>query len=70
MSNCRPTERHMQTFSTAERPVCVPYKRKPHRLNRRAAAPAASATVDVKKIAKREFDGRTLHSLKLLHYVD
>ena len=33
----RPTERHMLTFSTAERPVCVPYKRKgtkPDRLKR------------------------------------
>ena len=23
----RPTERHIHTFSTAERPLCVPYKR-------------------------------------------
>ena len=33
----RPTERHVLTFSTAERPVCVPYKRKdtkPDRLKR------------------------------------
>ena len=63
MSNGRPTERYLQTFSTAERPVCVPYKRKPIRLNRRAAAPAASATVNIQKIAKRAFDGRTMHGL-------
>ena len=43
---------------------------KPDRLNRRAAAPAASATVNIQKITKRAFDGRTLHSLKHLHYVD
>ena len=51
-------------FFTAERPVCVPYKRKPIRLNCRVAAPAASATVDVQKITKRAFDGRTLYGLK------
>ena len=65
----RPTERHPPAFSTAERPVCVPYKRKgttPNRQNRRAAAPAASATVDVKKITKRAFDGHLLHWLKQL----
>ena len=59
----RPTERHIHTFSTAERPVCVPYKRKRHRLNRRVAAPAASATVNKQKITKRAFDGRTMHGL-------
>ena len=60
----RPTEQHMPAFSSAERPVCVPYKRKPIRLNCRVAAPAASATVDVQKITKRAFDGRTLYGLK------
>ena len=65
MSNGRLTERCLQTFPTAERPVCVPYKRKPIRLNRRAAAPAASATVNIQKITKRAFDGRTMHGLKL-----
>ena len=59
----RPTERHVLTFSTAERPVCVPYKRNPVRLNRRVAAPAASATLNVQKITKRAFDGRTMHRL-------
>ena len=62
--NERHYERHSPIFFSAERPVCVPYKRKTIRLNRRAAAPAASATVDVKKIAKRAFDGRTLYGLK------
>ena len=66
MSNGRPTERHPPAFSTAERPVCVPYKRKPHRLNRRAAAPAASATVNIQKITKRTFDRHLLHWLKQL----
>ena len=70
MSNGRPTERHPPAFSTAERPVCVPYKRKPIRLNRRAAAPAASATINIQKNTMRAFDGRTLHILKHLHYVD
>ena len=60
----RPTERQLRMLSTAERPVCVPYKRKPIRLNRRAAAPAASATLNEKMIAIRAFDGRTLHGLK------
>ncbi len=60
----RPTELHLHTFSTAERPVCVPYKRKSIRLNRRVAAPAASATVNIQKITKRAFDGRTQHGLK------
>ena len=95
----RPTERHSPVFSAAERPVCVPYKRrggarqaggcralprgtelsglcsdevcvpykrKPHRLNCRAAAPAASATINKQKITKRAFDGRALHRLELL----
>ena len=66
----RPTERHVLTFSTAERPVCVPYKRKPHRLNRRAAAPAASATVNIQKITKRAFDRHTLQGLKKLHNIN
>ena len=37
MFDRRPTGRHMHTFFTAERPVCVPYKRKgtmPNRLKR------------------------------------
>ena len=63
----RLSERHSPMFFSAERPVCVPYKRKPIRLNCRAAAPAASATVDVKKITKRAFDGRALHGLKYLY---
>ncbi len=66
----RPTERHPPMFFSAERPVCVPYKRKgttPNRQNCRAAAPAASATVDEKKITKRAFDGRTLHGLKYFY---
>ena len=62
--NERHYERHSPAFSVAERPVCVPYKRKPIRLNRRAAAPAASATVNIQKITKRVFDGRALHGLK------
>ena len=66
----RPTERHLHSFSTAERPVCVPYKRKPIRLNRRAAAPAASATVNVQKITKRAFDGHALHGLKQLRNIN
>ena len=66
----RPTARQSPVFFTAERPVCVPYKRKPIRLNRRAAAPAASATVNVQKITKRAFDGRTLHGLKQLHNIN
>ena len=66
----RPTERHMLTFSTAERPVCVPYKRKHHRLKRRVAAPAASATLNVQKITKRAFDGHTLQGLKKLHNIN
>ena len=64
MFHRRPTERHSPMFFAAERPVCVPYKRKPIRLNRRAAAPAASATVNIQKITKRAFDGRVLHGLK------
>ena len=69
MFHRRPSERHSPTFFTAERPVCVPYKRKgttPNRQNRRAAAPAASATVNIQKITKRAFDGRTQHRLELL----
>ena len=60
----RRTEKHKPTFPTAERPVCVPYKRKPIRQNCRVAAPAASATVNIQKITKRAFDGRALHGLK------
>ena len=63
----RPTARRILTFFTAERPVCVPYKRKgtlPNRLNRRAAAPAASATVNAKTVTKRAFDVCALHGLK------
>ena len=37
---------------------------KPDRLNRRAAAPAASAAVNVKTVTIRAFDGRSLHGLK------
>ena len=66
----RPTARLSPVLSAAERPVCVPYKRKPIRLNRRAAAPAASATVNIQKITKRAFDGRTLHGLKQLHNIN
>ena len=43
--------------------VCVPYRRKRHRLNRRVAAPAASATVNIQKITKRAFDEQALHGL-------
>ena len=39
---------------------------KPDRLNRRVAAPAASATVNVKTVTIRAFDGRTQHRLELL----
>ena len=63
----RPTARHPPMFFSAERPVCVPYKRKSIRLNRRAAAPAASATENKQKITKRAFDGRTPHGLKYLY---
>ena len=56
-------------LSVAERPVCVPYKRKPIRLNRRAAAPAASATVNKKMITICAFDGRAQQRLKKLHNV-
>ena len=54
--NKRHYEHHSPAFSAC--------KRKPIRLNRRAAAPAASATVNIQKITKRAFDGRTLHGLK------
>ena len=67
MISRRPTARHSPAFSAAERPVCVPYKRKgttPDRLNCRAAAPAASATVNVKTVTRRAFDGRALHGVK------
>ena len=60
MFDRRPTGRHMHTFSTAERPVCVPYKRKAVRLKCRVAAPAASATVNIQKNTMRAFDGRAL----------
>ena len=66
----RPSARHSPAFSAAERPVCVPYKWKPIRLNRRAAAPAASATVNVQEITKRAFDGHTLHGLKQLRNIN
>ena len=60
----RPNERHSPAFSTAERPVCVPYKRKAVRLQCRVAAPAASATLNVKTVTIRVFDGRALQGLK------
>ena len=46
MFHRRPTERHSPMFSTAERPVCVPYKRKgkgttPYRLHRKKFAATA-----------------------------
>ena len=63
----RPTENHPHKFSTAERPVCVPYKRKSIRLNRRAAAPAASATLNVKTVTIRAFDKYALHGLKKIY---
>ena len=58
-------ERSRKRYAVRDDEVCVPYKRKPVRLNRRAAAPAASATVNIQKITKRAFDGRTMHGLKL-----
>ena len=54
--NERYYERHSPAFSAC--------KRKPIRLNRRAAAPAASATVKIQKITKRAFNGRALQRLK------
>ena len=36
----RPTEHHPHKFSTAERPVCVPYKRKNFRTNQKQSAAA------------------------------
>ena len=70
MISRRPTARHSPAFSAAERPVCVPYKRKgttPDRLNCRAAAPAASATVNVKTVTIRAFDKYALHGLKKIY---
>ena len=37
---------------------------KPNLLNHRVGAPAPTATVKVKKITKRAFDGRALHGVK------
>ena len=36
----RPTECHSPVFFTAERPVCVPYKRKNLRMNQKQSAAA------------------------------
>ena len=41
---------------------------KPDRLNRRVAAPAASATVNAKTVTIRAFDGRALHVLKNIRH--
>ena len=49
---------------SAERPVCVPYRRQPVRVTCRVGAPAPTATVNIQKITKRAFDRRTLHALK------
>ena len=62
----RPSERYSPMFSAAERPVCVPYKRKPVRITCRVGAPAPTATVNKQRITKRAFDGRALHGLKFL----
>ena len=62
----RPTKSHLLAFPAAERPVCVPYKRKPVRITCRVGAPAPTATVNKQRITKRAFDGRALHGLKFL----
>ena len=62
----RGEERSRKRYAVRDDEVCVPYKRKPVRLNRRAAAPAASATVNAKTVTIRAFDGRTQHRLELL----
>ena len=60
----RGEERSRKRYAVRDDEVCVPYKRKPVRLNRRVAAPAASATVNAKTVTIRAFDGRALHGLK------
>ena len=61
---CHALPRGTELSALCDDEVCVPYKRKPVRLNRRVAAPAASATVNVKTVTRRAFDGRTMHGLK------
>ena len=60
----RQTKLHPLKFYTAERPVRVPYRRKPVCVTCRVGAPAPTATVNIQKITRRVFDRRTLHGLK------
>ena len=53
MFDRRPTGRHMHTFSTAERPVCVPYKRKGTVPNRMTPKKVGSKSARRERIYKR-----------------
>ena len=53
MFNRRPTERHSPTISTAERPVCVPYKRKGTTPNRLKAKKVGSKSARRERVYKR-----------------